>query len=215
MQLVQPDSVSTDPAVLAAWVTVLLTLVGILCALFAVWWQIRKQRLMHSAAMITGLADRFASEEWRAYRMQCAAAIRAHRRGEEVDLKDFPVLGFFENIGHLVRRNVLDAEMVWTKFGWSITRYHLALTRTREAMNDETRTVNLIEANRETEHDRTLWKEFEWVNRRMLVMYAEHGVNLLDPKMIDERVDELLRDEARLMDPARFWTPRAALPGGE
>lgn len=199
-----PPAPAFDSATLAAWGTALITLIGILVALYGVWWQVRKQRLMNSAAMITGLADRFTSEEWRSYRIHCASAIAARRRGEEFDLsKDFPVLGFFENIGHLVRRRVLDREMIWNKFGWYIIRYHIALSAGQ----------SLIEQNRASEGDTTLWEEFDWLNGEMLRIYRKRGISI-GQSTWDARIDELLRQESHLNDLADPAQPaKILLPG--
>jgi hypothetical protein len=194
-----------DSATLAAWCTALITLFGILAAVCAVWWQIRKQGLMNSAGMITDLADQYTSEEWRSYRVHCAATIEALQRGEVVDLsKDFPVLGFFENIGHLVRRRILDKRMIWNKFGWYITRYYIALTYGS----------NLIEKNRMREGDSTLWEEFEWLNKRMLRVYRRRGIAINSKDMLRTRIEELVKQEAHLADSAESSPrPKLFLPG--
>jgi hypothetical protein len=138
---------------------------------------------------ITSLADRFTSDEWRAYRKHSAAVIKAHRHGQSVNLaKDVPVLGFFENMAHLVRRGVLDKEMVWNKFGWYITRYFLGLTSDG----------NLIAQNRISEGDQTLWEEFEWLNREMLRIYRRRGIDIENPELTASRINELLEQEVNL-----------------
>jgi hypothetical protein len=182
-------TLAADSATIAAWAAVAASTVGVIAALVAVWWQMRRQWLLNSAAMVTDLADRFTSDEWRGYRTHCSLVIQAHRRNEPVDLsEDFQILGLFEHVALLVRRGVLDDEMVWNKFGWYVTRYFLALTTA----------PNLIEANRDAEGDTTLWEEFEWLYQRMSEMYKNRGVDVEDPEQLDARLDELLRQELNL-----------------
>jgi hypothetical protein len=193
-----------DASTLAAWVTALVTLLGALTALLAVWWQLRKQWLLNSAAMVTDLADRFVSDEWRIYRMHCAARFDALQRGEEVDLsEDLPVLGLFEHMGFLVRRGILDRLMVWNKFGWYITRYYLAVTTP----------VNLIDQIRKRERDETLWDEFQWLNKDMLRIYRRRSIIIDGPALAATRIKELLKQEANLknlVNPA--IAPKLILP---
>lgn len=190
-----------DAQTVAAWGAVLATIAGVFAALFAVWWQIRKQWLLNSANIITELADRYTSSDWRTYREHCANVLIAHRNGATVDLsRDFPVLGFFENIGHLVRRGALDKIMIWNKFGWYVVRYHLALTRGR----------SLIEENRRSEADPTLWEEFEWLNRQMVRIYKRKGVAIDRHDLVAARIEELIQQEsnaARLAIPQEAFTP--------
>lgn len=189
--IIQLKFTDIDGSTLAAWLTVIVTLLGVITALFAVWWQMRKQWIMNSASMIMALTERFSSNEWRSYRIHCAAVIEAHRQGEAIDLsRDFPVLGFFENMAHLVRRGILDKEMVWNKFGWYVTRYYLALTAKG----------NLIEHNRRSEGDKTLWEEFEWLNREMLRFYKRRGIRVNEPELVMSRINELLAQESHLND---------------
>jgi hypothetical protein len=181
---------AVDVAGWAALAGVATALLGVVVGVFVVWWQLRRQWLINSANAVTDLADRWTSPEWRAYRQHCARAIRRHLNGEPVDLaEDFQILGLFEHMGLLVRRRVLDREMLWSKFGWYITRYHLALT-----CNE-----SLIDANRSAEGDATLWEEFEWLNKEMLHIYALRGVAIKDARPARERIEELLKQEERLM----------------
>jgi hypothetical protein len=193
-----------DPSTLAAWVTAFVTLLGALTALFAMWWQLRKQWLLNSASMVTDLADRFVSDEWRIYRMHCAGRFDALQQGEEVDLsEDLPVLGLFEHIGYLVHRGILDRSMVWNKFGWYITRYYLAITTHRD----------LIDHIRKREHDKTLWEEFEWLNKDMLRIYRSRKILIDGPELAPTRIKELLKQEANLknlVNPALI--PKLILP---
>jgi len=112
---------------LAAWVTAAITLLGIIAALTGIFWQVRKQWLLHSATLITSMDERFTSSAWLYHRVNCRRRLSAFNEGEGkevLDLSDdFPVLGFFENMAYLVRKGALHKEMVWNKFGWYVVGY--------------------------------------------------------------------------------------------
>lgn len=174
---------------LAAWAAVLVTLLGIFSTVIGIWFQTRKQWLLHSANLVSELADQFTGDEWRVYRKHSAEALQRHRSGGSIDLsKDIPVLGFFENIGHLVRRKAIDKLMIWNKFGWYVTRYYLALTE------DE----DLIDDIRTKERDPTLWEELEWLNREMLKIYKKRKVERMQGKDNASRIAELFKQELNL-----------------
>ena len=117
-----------DPATLAAWIGLFIAALGILIGIGGVIWQMRKQWLLHSADMITTLSETFSSEEMRRSRSEFASLLRDHWNGKQVDLSnDIPILGFLENIGHLVKRGALDERMVYNKFAWQLFRYAVVL----------------------------------------------------------------------------------------
>ncbi len=108
-----------ETAELVAWAALCVTLAGVAVTLATVWWQLRRQWLLHSAVLITQLVDRFDSTEWPNHRRRCAELLRRHYSSEEeLDLSNhFPVLPFLENVAHLTRRGALDGLMVWNNSG--------------------------------------------------------------------------------------------------
>jgi len=173
-----------------AWATLLVTLFGIAIGLTTVWWQLRRQWLLHSASLITQLVDRFESEEWCRHRQRCAELLRRHHAGEqELDLSAaFPVLPFLENIAHLTRRGALDKLMVWNKFGWSVVGYYFALT-TRS---------NTLQAARDRAMEPTNWEEFEWLYREAVKIYRQKGSAVDDPRKRELKIQEFLAWEGTL-----------------
>ncbi len=150
----------------AAWAAVLAALVSIVASVAGVYWQIKKQWLLHSATMVTALLGEFESEEFKRKRRQCSELAALHLSGENASLignYGFGVLGFFEHVGHLVRRGALDTEMIWNRLGWEIVGYYEALTAQ----------PSLIAQLRE-DHP-SAYSEFEWLHRTMLVHFRRHG----------------------------------------
>lgn len=176
-----------DAATISAIASAAATAIGVIAAVGSVAWQLRRQSQLNSATMMLALADKFMSPEWRTYRARCADVIMKHLSGQPVDLSvDFPVLGFFENLGYLVRAKIIDKEMVWNKFGWYIVRYHSALRSHGD----------LIQQNCEREHDPTLWEEFCWLDREMVKIYRMRGVDVSSMSETARHIAELIRQES-------------------
>jgi hypothetical protein len=184
-----------NDAVLAQWVGSMGTIFGVLFGLLGIWWQLKKQWLLNSANFISGLAIEFSSDTWIAHRKKSADKVKLHYENQAATLsRDIPILGFFENIGYMVRRGALDKEMVWNKFGWYVVRYYIGLTYK----------VDLIEQARTKEADKTLWMETEYLYIEMLNLYKNHGVTVIiaDAIVTDQnkriRIEELLEQELNL-----------------
>jgi hypothetical protein len=174
------------PELLVSLATIVVGVLGIVTAIAAVWWQMRKQWLLHSAQLITELVAQFRSDELVGERRKLARLIAERVDGKVVQLEgDYPVLGFFENIGLLARRDALDKEMVFNKFGWEVVRYHDALTHP----------TDLIAETRERHREPSLYEETEWLYRCMLRMYRRKGIDMADPGSHAARVHELLVQE--------------------
>jgi|SRR5215213_1169817 len=174
----------------AAWATLLVTTVGVVATVATVWWQLRRQWLLHSATLVTQLVDRFESVEWYARRRRCAELLKWHYSGEqELDLSSpFPVLAFLENIAHLTRRGALDKLMVWNKFGWAVVAYYCALTSS----------TNALKAARDREGDPTIWEEFEWLYRECVKIYRRRGIRVDEPSKGKLQIQLLFKWEGNL-----------------
>lgn len=182
----------TSLTLLAAWVTALISLFGVIATLIGVWWQIRRQWLLHSATLVTSLDDRFNSAEWRGYRKQCQEKLSAFYIGAtDLDISEsFPVLSFFENLSYLVRTGALDKMMAWNKFGWFVVAYYLALTSRKNVLNEI----------RQKEGEATMWAEFEWFYRECIKIYQKKGVQF-DDKLCAVKIAQLLKWESTLTVP--------------
>lgn len=185
----------------AAWVAAGATVLGVVCGLFSIRWQIRRQWLLNSANLVTSLVEKFGADDMLKQRYDLARLVDDHVRGLTVDISgDVPLLSFFENIGHLVRRNALDKKMVFNKFTWWVVRYYWGLTEP----------TDLIAALRRQEHDPTLYEEFVWLGRELVEVYRrDYGVSVHDPALRAEWVAQLVRSETKYGP-----VPRHPFPGG-
>ena len=178
-----------DPALLASWTAVGVTLLGVIVGLGAVWWQVRRQWLLHSAQLVTDLAQKFTSADLRSQRRALATSLLKHHQGDPQKLTgEIGPLIFFENIGYLVRCGALDVGMVWNNFSWTAVRYYLAMTNR----------TNLLHLARHAEKEPALYREFEWLFERMTVLYAKAGVNVRDPQLQEDWIKQLFDQETRL-----------------
>ncbi len=91
-------------------------LLSIVASLVGVALQLRRQWLMNSAAMVTQFVDKYDSTQVRRDRKAIATMLLDHLANSNGEMPDYaPVLGFFENIGLLARRGILDMEMLYNK----------------------------------------------------------------------------------------------------
>jgi hypothetical protein len=162
---------------------------GVIVALVAHMLNLRNTRLSNSAKMVLDLVGMFDSAEMRARRGRFARKLLEDR--DSIDLRDnTPVLEFFEEIGYMTRRRVLDEGMVWNSFAWWVEPYYLAV---REK-------PDLIEDARSKTKVPSLFREIEWLyDRIQQVSRSELGPNYVPPSA--EYVRELLTEEARLAEP--------------
>jgi hypothetical protein len=115
-----------------------------------------RQRLTASAALLTTVANSYESRDMRERRQKFARRLLRHR--DKIDLYDEDsVFDFFEEIGYLVRRGVLDAEMVWNHFFWQLERYYVAVRKPDD----------LIQKARDKHEFSTLYSEAEWLFKEL------------------------------------------------
>lgn len=144
---------------------------AILVSTLGLLYQLRREWLLHSAEMMANLVTQFNSEEFESRRRSLAAHLEPVTEGMPVSLTSdygLGVLGFYENLGHLVRRRALDEMMVWTKFSWELVCYFQCIT-----MNG-----NALAVERRKNGDPTLYEEMEWLNARFVRVYRRKGVSL-------------------------------------
>ncbi len=122
---------------------------------------LHREWLLNSARLVTDFVKEYA-HEMVIHRKNLASEILAIRDSKvKLDLTNyFPLLGFFEHIGHLVHRGVLDREMVWNKFFHQVEMYYLALTKP----------VNYIENARQSENQPMWYVELEWLYHDLAVL---------------------------------------------
>ena len=162
------------------WVLVIGTLV-------AVWWQVRQQREINSANTVMRLHDRFESSIMRNHRIQLSTVLSS---GETINQRDDQILVFFETLGLLTHQGILNVDMIWNEFCWETVRYYAALTRP----------TNRIAQLREDSHDKTLYSEFEWLNKRLLEIDCKKrgvGQEVVLPNQLE--IKSFLEDECNLI----------------
>jgi hypothetical protein len=166
--------------------------------------QVQKQWLLSSAALVSDLLAEFNSADFASKRRRYAELMWAHIRGEDVTLignTGFGVLGMFEHVAYLVRRNALDKDMVWNKFGWEIVGYYFCVTSP----------TNLLEQLRVNHHDETLYEHFEWFARRMISDYQSRKTPVYDARGRLTWLDPFIQQEIALESDC---TPPSTLAAG-
>jgi hypothetical protein len=118
------------------------------------YWQTRTSQHLNSANAVMQLRERFDGSRMRAARRHLSDRLlkEAHQ-----DIISMEVITFFELVGALTRRNVLDEDLVWEAFGNWISAYYWSLRKP----------VDLLTSVRTSLGDPLVWKEFEWLARRI------------------------------------------------
>lgn len=114
------------------------------------WWQTHVTRQLNSANAVMDLRERFDAPRMRRARRLLAQRLLA---GKHEDITNLEVAAFFELIGALTHKRVLDRELVWEAFGTWTTGYYAALRRP----------VDVIGRARSELADPLVMHEFEWL----------------------------------------------------
>jgi hypothetical protein len=139
-----------------AWVaiTAIATCVLVIGTLVAVHWQVQAQREANAVAVLLHLIETWDGEHMRKNRenlkvhLQSKSPVGAIKVGKLMT----PVANYFELVGFLTRRRVLDEEMVWSAFSYYAVLYFAAL---KPRIDDERK------------HDPTLYTDFEWLHEKI------------------------------------------------
>jgi hypothetical protein len=122
---------------------------------FLMWWQMSQQRELNSASTILALRDRYDTPQMRASRKRLSQHLLHSREPHDADIG---VVRFFEMLGFLTHRRVLDRRMVWNAFGGWVTSYYYLLTHPADRIAEW----------RKEFHDPMVFAEFEWLSREMM-----------------------------------------------
>lgn len=135
-------------SLVGTWVLVIGTL------LLMLWQNLQAQKL-NSANAVMNLRERFDSPRMRASRRHVSERLlkQAHQ-----DISNLEVVTFFELIGTLTHRRVLEDDLVWEAFGGWVTSYYWALRHP----------VDMIGNLRTAMSDPLVFHEFEWLYRRVV-----------------------------------------------
>jgi len=134
-------------SLVGTWVLVVGTLLLML-------WQTLQAQKLNSANAVMNLRERFDSPRMRAARRHVSERLlkQAHQ-----DISNLEVITFFELVGTLTHRRVLEDDLVWEAFGGWVSAYYWALRHP----------VDMIGNLRTMMNDPLIFHEFEWLQRRV------------------------------------------------
>jgi hypothetical protein len=118
------------------------------------YWQTRTSQHLNSANAVMALRERFDGARMRAARRHLSERLL---KQEHHDIASMEVVTFFELVGTLTHRKVLDDDLVWEAFGTWATAYYLAIRQP----------VDLVAQLRQDLKDPLVFHEFEWLYRRL------------------------------------------------
>jgi hypothetical protein len=135
-------------SLLGTWALVVGTLV-------LMYWQTLQAQRLNSANAVMNLRERFDSPRMRASRRHLSERLlkQAHQ-----DISNLEVITFFELVGTLTHRKVLEDDLVWEAFGGWITAYYWALRNPVDMVGDLRKTMS----------DPLIFHEFEWLHDRVV-----------------------------------------------
>jgi len=118
-------------------------------------WQTLQNQKLNSANAVMNLRERFDTPRMRAARRHLSERLlkQAHQ-----DISNLETITFFELVGTLTHRKVLEDDLVWEAFGGWVTSYYWALRNP----------VDLIGDLRSKMGDPLIFHEFEWLAHRVL-----------------------------------------------
>ena len=149
-------------------------------------WQTLQNQKLNSANAVMNLRERFDTPRMRAARRHLSERLlkQAHQ-----DISNLETITFFELVGTLTHRKVLEDDLVWEAFGGWVTGYYWALRHPVDMMGDV----------RTAMHDPLVFHEFEWLNGRVLEIDRRRlgGASSSDA-MATEESARILARETRL-----------------
>jgi hypothetical protein len=169
----------TTLTALATWAVAIGTIV-------LLWWQTHVTQRLNSANAVMDLRERFDGIQMRRARRVLSQRLL---EGKHEAITTLEVASFFELIGALTHRRVLDREMVWEAFGTWTTGYYYALRNP----------VDVIGRARTELKDPLIMHEFEWLYGQTIAIDSRH-VREMGPRSVDEAAESLvlLRREVEL-----------------
>jgi hypothetical protein len=159
---------------------VIVAAAAVVVALAAMIWQARQTHASNSVANMWRFLDAWDSSEMHRIRIKACRSLKVSGDADEIT----DLLGFFEELGFLVRRRSLDADTAWAMFSdwalpyWKAAEYFIT---------------------RDQRDDRTLWEDFEFLNRRLLsIEAARKHRSIREVQPTSDDVEKLLEGELRL-----------------
>ncbi len=118
--------------------------------LLVMYWQTRSAQHLNSANAVMALRERFDSARMLAARRHLAERLLKHAHE---DIASMEVVTFFELVGALTHRKVLERELVWEAFGSWVGAYYWFLRHPDD----------LVGRLREDLKDPLIFHEYEWL----------------------------------------------------
>ncbi|MGQ0698866.1 MAG: DUF4760 domain-containing protein [Panacagrimonas sp.] len=163
---------------ISAWAT----LAAVFCALLVMWSQNRSAKRLTCLQLFIQLAAQYDSSEMQKVRGRLASELLT--TPDAVDLED-TLLVFYENLAILVRRRLLDPDLVGNTFSIDVRCYWLALR-------------HYVAHNRTEYSDQTIFEEFEWLNKNFVCCKRSPlGTQQRPTAFTPEEIHRFLRDESR------------------
>jgi len=129
----------------------------VLGTLLLMYWQTIQAQRLNSANAVMNLRERFDSPRMRAARRHVSERLLQNARQ---DISNLEVVTFFELVGTLTHRKVLEDDLVWEAFGGWVTSYYWALRHPVDMIGD-------LRANMS---DPLIFHEFEWLHNRVIAI---------------------------------------------
>ena len=189
VNVVQPPASAPAPTLAPIWpmTSALTASIGLFATIILFMLSQRTTRNSNSARMVLDLSTRFHSQEMRVHRGRLARQLLDEQALTDLS-KDWPPLLFFEEIGFMTRKGVLDEVMIWNSFFWYLERYYLSITQPKD----------LIHLAQDATGAPTLYKECTDLFRRLCeINTAEGGGHHYVPPP-SEKITVFLRDEVTL-----------------
>lgn len=140
---------------LAIW-TAIGTWILVVGTLVLMWWQTRTAQKLNSANAVMALREQFDAPRILRARKALASDLLSGKDNEEVTIAE--VATFFELVGTLTHRKILEEELVWEAFGSWVVSYWWGLRHP----------IDRIGRARDALADPLIFHEFEWLNDRVL-----------------------------------------------
>ena len=112
-----------DPSVLFAAISAYASLGAVACALLVVWLQNRSARRLLGFQLFAQMATQYDSQEMQRVRSRLADTLLADKAPLQIDET---LLVHYENLALLVRRGLIDRQLVWNLYSYDAPRYWLA-----------------------------------------------------------------------------------------
>ena len=137
------------------------TWVLVIGTLILMYWQTRTSQRLNSANAVMALRERFDTPHMRAARRELSRSILTDHHE---DISSMEVVTFFELVGTLTHRGVLDTDLVWEAFGSWVVAYYWGICHP----------VDLVAKLRADLADPLVLHELEWLHDLVVSLDVHH-----------------------------------------